>query len=309
MTIETWPALPLDAWQDTATTLHLWTQIVGKVRLAQTPWINHSWHVTLYVTPRGLTTSSIPYGTNEFAIDFDFVDHRLLVQSSDGRTGGFPLKAMTVAAFYRSVMEELDRLDLRVAFRPRPCEIPNPIPFDLDETHGSYDPEYANRYWRILVQAERVFRIFRAPFIGKVSPIHYFWGGPDLAVTRFSGRTAPEHPGGIPGLNDRVTREAYSHEVSSAGFWYGGGPVPRPVFYSYAYPEPPGFAQAKVSPAEAFYTGELREFLLPYETVRTAASPDETLLAFLQSTYEAAADLGRWDRSALERRSELPPSR
>ena len=301
---DAWPALPLEAWQDTADTLHLWTQIVGKVRLAQTPWINHSWHVTLYVTPRGLSTSPVPHGTREFAIDFDFVDHRLLLQSSDGRTGGFPLKAMTVAAFYRLLMEELERLGLRVAIVRRPCEIAAPIPCDRDETHGSYDSECVNRYWRILVQAERVLRVFRAPFIGKVSPIHYFWGAPDLAVTRFSGRTAPEHPGGIPGLPDRVTRDAYSHEVSSAGFWYGGGPVPRPVFYSYAYPEPPGFAQAKVAPAEAFYSTDLREFLLPYDAVRGASSPDETLLAFLRSTYEAAADLGRWDRPALERRSD-----
>lgn len=305
---EVWPALPLEAWQDTADTLHLWTQIVGKVRLAQTPWINHSWHVTLYVTPRGLSTSPVPYGTREFAIDFDFVDHRLSLQSSDGRTGGFPLKAMTVAAFYRLLMEELERLDLRVAIVRRPCEIAAPIPCDLDETHGSYDPEYVNRYWRILVQAQRVFRVFRAPFIGKASPIHYFWGAPDLAVTRFSGRTAPEHPGGIPGLPDRVTRDAYSHEVSSAGFWYGGGPVPRPVFYSYAYPEPSGFAQAKVAPAEAFYSSDLREFLLPYDAVRRASSPDETLLAFLHSTYEAAADLGRWDRPAVERRSDFDRS-
>lgn len=299
---DTWPELPLEAWKDTYATLHLWTQIVGKVRLVQTPWINHSWHVTLYVTPRGLTTSPIPHGMRQFAIDFDFIDHRLIVETSDGGKGGFALRPMTVAAFYRTLMAELEKLGLAVAIVRRPNEIPDAIPFDRDETHGSYDAEYVNRFWRILVQSECVFRAFRARFIGKASPIHLFWGGLDLAVTRFSGRLAPEHPGGIPALPDAITREAYSHEVSSAGFWPGGGPVPQPVFYSYAYPEPKGFAEAKVVPAQAFYSADLREFLLPYDAVRTSASPDETLLAFLQATYEAAADRAGWDRAALERR-------
>ena len=299
--LDTWPALPLEAWSDTHATLHMYLQVVGKVRLVQTPWVNHSWHVTLYVTPRGLTTSSIPHGTREFAIDFDFIDHRLIVQSSDGGTGGFPLQAQSVAAFYRRLMAELARLGLEVSIVRHPSEIPDAIPFDRDEKHASYDPEYANRFWRILVQTQRVFRIFRSRFVGKVSPIHYFWGAPDLAVTRFSGRPAPQHPGGIPGLPDPITREAYSQEVSSAGFWAGGGPVPRPVFYSYAYPEPEGFAQSKVAPSEAAYNSDLREFLLPYDVVRGASSPDETLLSFLQSTYEAAADRAAWDRAALER--------
>jgi len=301
---DVWPELPLEAWSDTSATLHLWTQIVGKVRLVQTPWINHSWHVTLYVTPRGLGTSPDPHGTRAFGIEFDFIDHRLIVQSSDGGVGGFPLKAMSVAAFYRSLMAELTRLGIGVAIVRQPNEVFDPIPFDKDETHRSYDPEYANRFWRILVQSERVFQIFRARFVGKVSPIHYFWGAPDLAVTRFSGRLAPQHPGGIPNLPDAITREAYSHEVSSAGFWAGGGPVPRPVFYSYAYPEPKGFAERKVAPSEAFYSADLREFLLPYDAVRTSAAPDETLLTFLESTYAAAADLAGWDRAALERRCD-----
>lgn len=299
---DAWPELSLEAWKDTYATLHLWTQIVGKVRLAQSPWVNHSWHVTLYVTPRGLGTSPVPHGTREFAIDFDFIDHRLIVQSSDGGRGGFPLKAQSVATFYRSLMEELGKLGLNVSIVRRPNEIPDPIiPFDRDETHGSYDPDYANRFWRVLVQADRVFKDFRARFVGKVSPVHYFWGGPDLAVTRFSGRPAPEHPGGFPNLPDWVTREAYSHEVSSAGFWPGGGPVPYPVFYSYAYPEPKGYAETKVQPSGASFSADLREFLLPYDTVRNAASPDETLLTFLQSTYEAAADRAGWDRASLER--------
>lgn len=297
-----WPELPYEAWKDTYATFHLWTQIVGKVRLVQTPWINHSWHVTLYVTPRGLSTSPIPHGMRQFAIDFDLTDHRLIVDASDGGSGGFPLKPMTVAAFYRSLMAELKKLGLPVTINRHPNEIPgDPILFDRDEAHGSYDPEYVNRFWRILVQSECVLRAFRARFIGKVSPIHYFWGGSDLAVTRFSGRRAPQHPGGIPNLPDAITREAYSHEVSSAGFWAGGDFFPQPVFYAYAYPEPKGFAEAKVAPAQAFYSTDLREFFLPYDAVRTAASPDEMLLAFLQSTYEAAADLGGWDRAALER--------
>jgi hypothetical protein len=279
----------------------MWTQIVGKVRLALSPWINHSWHVTLYVTMRGLTTSAIPHGQRSFQIDFDFVAHRLVIESSDGRSGGFALEPQSVAAFYTRLMGELARLDAQVTINPKPCELPEPIRFDKDEVHCSYDREYANRFWRILVQADRVFKEFRARFIGKCSPVQYFWGAADLAVTRFSGRTAPEHPGGIPNLPDWVTREAYSHEVSSCGFWPGGGAIPYAAFYSYAYPEPPGFASAAVKPAAALYSSDLREFILPYDAVRQSNSPDATLLDFLQATYEAAASLGKWDRASLER--------
>ena len=295
-----WPSLPLEAWSDTCATLHRWFQIVGKIRLAQTPWTNHSWHVTLYVTPRGLTTSPVPYRDRTFDITFDFVHHRLSLACSDGATAGFALEPQSVAAFYRRLMEEMEKLGIRVSIKKKPNEVPDPLPFDRDETHKAYDPEYANRFWRVLVQSDRVFKMFRARFIGKCSPVHFFWGAPDLAVTRFSGRRAPEHPGGVPNLPDRVTREAYSHEVSSAGFWPGGGPVPHPSFYSYAYPEPPGFATAAVSPSGASYSHDLREFILPYDVVRQAESPDDALLAFLQSTYEAAASLGGWERSALE---------
>ncbi len=302
-----WPSLPLDAWSDTCATLHRWTQIAGKIRLAQSPWINHSWHVTLYVTATGLTTSPIPYGTRSFQIDFDFIRHQLTVQSSDGGQGGFSLQPHSVAAFYRRLMEQLARLDLRVNINKKPNEVPDAIPFDQDESHRAYDAEYAQRFWRALVQADRVFKRFRARFIGKCSPVHFFWGAPDLAVTRFSGRPAPEHPGGVPNLPDRVAREAYSHEVSSCGFWPGGGAIDYPAFYSYAYPEPQGFRTAPVAPGPAFYSTELGEFILPYDTVREAKSPDDTLLEFLQSTYEAAANLARWDRDALERREgELP---
>jgi hypothetical protein len=301
---EPWPSLPLEAWSDTYATVHLWSQIVGKVRLAGSPWLNHSWHVTLYVTPRGLTTSPIPHGARTFQIDLDFVEHRLKIESSDGGQRDVPLEPQSVAAFYRRLMRELDELDLPVRISRKPNEIANPIRFDRDEAPRKYDPEYANRFWRVLVQADRVFKIFRSRFIGKCSPVHFFWGSPDLAVTRFSGRRAPEHPGGIPNLPDWVTREAYSHEVSSCGFWPGGGATPYPAFYAYAYPEPPGFADAAVKPGGASYSQDLREFLLPYDRVRESARPDETLLEFLQSTYEAAATLGRWDRDALERSEE-----
>ncbi len=297
---DSWPDLPLDAWQDTYATLHLWMQIVGKIRLTQCSWVNHSWHVPLYVTARGLTTSLIPHGTRNFQIDFDFIDHRLIVQASDGRSAGFALEPMPVAVFYKRLMEELRMLDLNVSIVRKPNEVADPIRFDLDETHRSYDGEYANRFWRILMQADRVFKIFRARFAGKCSPVHLFWGAPDLAVTRFSGRRAPEHPGGVPNLPDWVTREAYSHEVSSCGFWPGGGPIPYAAFYSYAYPEPAGYASAPVSPSEAFYSNDLREFILPYSVVRESQSPDDALIEFLQSTYEAAADLAKWDRKALE---------
>jgi hypothetical protein len=299
-----WPSLPLEAWSDTCATLHLWTQIVGKIRLAQTPWVNHSWHATLYVTSRGLTTSPIPYETRTFEIAFDFISHQLTLQTSDGRVAGLPLEARSVSAFYRRLMDEMGKLGIQVRIRKTPNEVPDAVPFDQDEVHKAYDPDYANRFWRVLVQADRVFKRFRSRFIGKCSLVHFFWGAPDLAVTRFSGRRAPEHPGGVPNLPDRVTREAYSHEVSSCGFWPGGGPVPHAAFYSYAYPEPGGFSEAAVEPAGAFYSKDLREFILPYDVVRLASSPDETLLAFLQTTYAAAADRAQWDRAALERSNE-----
>jgi hypothetical protein len=297
-----WPELPLDAWADTYATLHRWMQIVGKVRLVQGPWLNHCWDSTLYVTARGLSTSPVAHGPRTFQVDFDFVEHRLRIESSDGGSGGFPLRAESVASFYRGLQEELESLGLPVRINKRPNEVPDPVPFDEDEAHAAYDPEYANRFWRVLVQCERVFRTFRGRFIGKCSPVHFFWGAPDLAVTRFSGRVAPEHPGGIPNLPDRVTRDAYSHEVSSAGFWPGGGPVSHAVFYSYAYPEPAGFSAASVRPGQAFWSADLKEFLLPYDVVRTSEDPDAVLIEFLQSTYEAAANLGKWDRDALERR-------
>ena len=300
---EPWPTLPLAEWQDTYATLHMWTQIVGKVRLIQTPWVNHSWHVPLYVTTRGLTTSPIPHGTRTFEIAFDFVDHRLVVTTSDGTSRTLALAPRAVADFYRELMAALAELDVPVRIHAKPNEVDPAIPFAQDREHHAYDPEYANRFWRILVQTDRVMRTFRACFLGKCSPIHFFWGSFDLALTRFSGRTAPPHPGGVPNLPDWVAREAYSHEVSSCGFWPGGGPLPMPVFYAYAYPEPPGFAAARVRPAHASYNGDLHEFVLPYDAVRTAADPDEAQLAFLQSTYEAAADDAHWDRAALERAS------
>lgn len=296
-----WPALTLREWTDTRDTLHMWLQIVGKVRLKQTPPINHSWHATSYVTSRGLSTSPIPHGDRTFQIDFDFIDHRLVISDNAGATGGFPLEPQSVATFYKRLMAELDRMNLAVRIFAKPNEVPDALPFASDETHRAYDADAVNRFWRILVQADRVMKRFRSRFTGKCSPVHLFWGAMDLAVTRFSGRPAPEHPGGIPNLPDRITREAYSHEVSSCGFWAGTPPVDYPAFYAYAYPEPPGFAAAPVRPAQAFYSADMHEFILPYDAVRTSATPDDTLLEFLQSTYEAAADLARWDRTALER--------
>jgi hypothetical protein len=298
---EAWPALPLEDWQETYATLHLWTQIVGKVRLVQTPWVNHSWHATLYVTARGLGTGPIPYGSRVFQLDFDFIGHELTVQSDDGRKGRVALQPQSVAAFYARLMAEMRKLDLHVNINCMPNELPNPIRFDQDDAHAAYDADYVNRFWRILVQADRVFTAFRARFLGKCSPVHFFWGAPDLAVTRFSGRRAPQHPGGVPYLPDWVAREAYSEEVSSCGFWPGGGSIPYAAFYSYAYPEPLNFAAAPVQPVGAFYSADLREFILPYDVVRASASPDHTLLQFLQSTYAAAADLSNWDRGRLER--------
>jgi hypothetical protein len=258
------------------------------------------------VTARGLSTSPIPHGIRTFQIDFDFVTHQLILQTSDGGAGQFALEPQSVAAFYTRLMGEMGQLGLHVDIYRKPNEVADPIPFDQDETHRSYDREYANRFWRILVQADRVFKEFRSRFIGKCSPVHFFWGAPDLAVTRFSGRRAPEHPGGIPNLPDRVTRDAYSHEVSSCGFWPGGGAIPYAAFYSYAYPEPAGFSAAPVKPDAAFYSADFREFILPYDAVRQAESPDSTLLEFLQSTYEAAANLARWDRSSLEPANVVP---
>jgi len=295
-----WPALPFAEWKDTGITLHMWTQIVGKIRLTLTPWTNHSWHVTLYVTSRGLTTSPIPHGVCTFEIQFDFINHQLLVDKSDGARRKLELKPQSVADFYRTLMRTLEDLDLPVTINTMPNEIENPVPLDQDEEHHSYDPEYANRFWRVLVQSDRVFKEFRSRFCGKCSPVHFFWGSFDLAVTRFSGRPAPPHPGGVPHLPDAITREAYSQEVSSLGFWPGNAAIPTPVFYSYAYPEPPGFAGAKVQPLEVYYESKLREYILPYDAVRTAEKPDEVLLDFAQSAYDAASKLGKWDRDALE---------
>jgi hypothetical protein len=300
-----WPSLPFEGWKDTYATLHRWTQIIGKIRLAQTPWVNHSWHTTLYVTSRGLTTSPIPYGPRTFQIDLDFVQHRLFIQTTDGGFKTMPLAPRSVADFYRELFANLAELSLDVKIHTLPNEIENPIPLDCDEEHAAYDADAAHRFWLALVQADRVFKRFRTGFIGKCSPVHFFWGGFDLAVTRFSGRRAPVHPGGVPHLPDWVTREAYSHEVSSCGFWPGSAQAPLPVFYAYAYPEPDGFRTARVRPSAAGYNASLREFICPYDEVRQAASPDEELLAFLQSAYEAAADLGAWDRSELDRNSPV----
>ncbi|MGA8548708.1 MAG: DUF5996 family protein [Stellaceae bacterium] len=295
-----WPSLPFAEWRETCATLHRWTQVVGKIRLAQAPLINHWWQVPLYVTSRGLTTSPIPYGARSFQIDFDFIAHRLMIRTSDGRAEGLALRPLSVADFHGEVIERLKALGIEVRIWTTPVEIPDPIPFEQDRQHGAYDADYANRFWRILVQADRVLTAFRARFIGKASPVHFFWGSFDLAVTRFSGRRAPLHPG-APNVADLVTREAYSHEVSSCGFWPGGAGFEQPMFYSYAYAEPAGFKDAPVRPAAASYAREMGEFILPYDAVRQAAAPDETLLDFLQSTYEAAATLAHWDRAALER--------
>lgn len=298
-----WPALSYEDWAPTLATLHLWTQVVGKVRLERMPWMNHSWHVPLYVTGRGLGTSLIPVGERSFEMDFDFVDHRLVIRVTDGSEASVALEPKTVAAFYQEVMEALDGLRLGTRIHTQPSELADGIPFEKDTTHEDYDAEAVVRFWRALVQVDRVFKAFRARFIGKVSPVHFFWGSFDLAVTRFSGRDAPPHPGGVPAMPDWVAREAYSHEVSSAGFWPGGNGF-EASFYAYAYPKPEGFADMPV-PEGAYYSQELDEYVMPYEAVRSAASPDTVLLAFLQSTYEAAADRAGWDRTALEK--ELVP--
>jgi hypothetical protein len=298
---EAWPMLPLAEWQDTFSTLHRWLQIVGKTRLSLAPAVNHSWHVTLYLTARGLTTSPMPYGQGTAEVELDFIDHKLLIQTSEGATRNLALAPKSVADFYREYRALLDELGLPVRIRPVPSELEDTLPFPEDHQHRSYDRDYAARCWRLLAQADRVLQRFRGRFIGKCSPVHFFWGAFDLACTRFSGRVAPQHPGGVPNLPDRVVREAYSHECISAGWWPGGGAVPEPAFYSYCYPEPSGFPSARIQPAAAYYNQDLREFVLPYETVRTADRPDEVLLEFLQSTYEAGAQLGGWDRRALER--------
>ena len=291
-----WPELPIEAWQDTCATLHLWTQIAGKVRLALSPLINHWWEVPLYVNARGLTTSAIPCGDRIFEIQFDFIEHALHIQTSWGPTKTLPLKPQSVADFYAAFMRALQSLGIEVKIWTMPCEVPNPIRFESDTQHASYDPEYVHRFWQILILCNNVFQEFRAAFIGKDSPIHFFWGSFDLAVTRFSGRRAPARPGA-----DLVTREAYSHEVISAGFWPGGGDIKGAAFYAYAAPEPSGFGEQKVKPAEAYYHPQLKEFLLMYDDVRRAPSPRQALLDFLQSTYETGANLAHWDRKELER--------
>jgi hypothetical protein len=296
-----WPALPLAAWRDIYATLQLWTQIVGKVRMKLTPWLNHSWSVALYVTLRGLGTGPIPLDGCDLAIDFDFLDHVLWLQLSDGRFHQIMLRPVSVAEFYGEVMEALAALGVAVRIDELPNEIEGAVPFSQDRVHASYDRDFANRHFRILSATARVLAHFRTGFLGKASPVHFFWGSFDLAVTRFSGRPAPLlTTSATPGLPLAVARESYSHEVSSAGFWPGGGPIDYPAYYSYAYPEPSGFAAAKVRPAAAFYFDGFGQFILPYEAVRNAPEPEGALMEFLQSTYDAAADLGKWDRAALE---------
>ena len=294
-----WPDLSYPAWRDTAATLQLWTQIVGKVRMVLSPWVNHGWQVTFYVTARGLSTSSIPVGDEALDIEFDFVGHQLIARISRGEQRTLRLEPQSVADFYRRFMELLNGIGVSVAINERPNEVSNPIPFSKDQLHRSYDAGAAHAFWRVLLQADRVFKLFRSGFIGKVSPVHFFWGSFDLAVTRFSGRKAPLHRGGITGLPDAVTREAYSHEVSSAGFWPGNDAFPRAAFFSYAYPAPEGFRDRPVPPG-AYFDTQLGEFILPYDAVRAASEPDALLLNFLTSTYEAAAETGGWDRAALE---------
>jgi hypothetical protein len=303
---ELWPDLPLQAWEDTCETLHLWTQVVGKVRLALAPMANHWWQVPLYLTCRGLTTSPIPYAARCFQIDFDFINHRLDILVSDGRSECIRLQPRSVADFYEEVMGRLGTLGIEVTIGTRPCEVAEAIPFEADRQHSAYDSAQANRFWRVLLRADRVLKAFRAGFIGKASPVHFFWGSFDLAASRFSGRLAPPHPGGVPNLPDWAVREAYSHEVCSCGFWPGNGGFGRAAFYAYAYPEPRGFAQAKVAPGAAYYSADLREFILPYDDLRRESAADHLLMAFLESTYLAAADLGHWDRPALERRPSGP---
>lgn len=300
-TPEDWPELPFDEWSDTAATLHLWTQIIGKIRLSQTPWMNHSWHVPLYVTARGLTTGPIPFGARTVDLKFDFIDQRLLVDANDGRRTSVHLKPRSVAEFYAAVTAAMAEVGFEFQIHKVPSEIADAVPFDEDHDHDAYDAGYASRFWQALVQVDRVFKEFRSRFIGKASPVHFFWGSFDLAVTRFSGAEAPAHPGGVPNFPDWVAREAYSHAVSSAGFWPGGGGVDFAAFYAYAYPAPEGFSGQPVSPSSAYWSDDLGEFLLPYDDVRKSRSPDETLLDFLESTYVAAREGSDWNRDELER--------
>jgi hypothetical protein len=295
---ELWPALPNDAWKDTYATLHMWSQVVGKVALVQAPPLNHSWGISLDVTPRGLTTKTLPHGDRSFTIAFDFIEHQLVIQTADGDRQSLPLEPRSVAEFHRTVMATLTEMRLPVRIWPVPVEIPDPIPFEQDTVHHSYDPEAATRFWRVLLQVNRVFTQSRVDFVGKSSPSHFFWGSFDLAVTRFSGRPAPPRDG------PAFMREAYSHEVISHGFWPGSGPVLEPAFYAYAVPEPDGLKTARVRPPAAFYHTEMSEFILPYEAVRTAASPAAEIAAFIESTYDQAATLAHWDRAALERRPQ-----
>jgi len=301
---EAWPALPLAAWADTYATLHMWTQIVGKVRLALSPHVNHWWEVPFYVNSRGLTTSPIPYSKGVFEVQFDFIDHKIDVSTSLGEIKSIRLEPRTVAEFETEFLSLVHSLGIEVKIWNMPMEIPNPIRFDQDRVHGAYDARYANAFWRILVTVDSVLKEFRSGFIGKVSPVHFFWGSFDLCVTRFSGRRAPERPGA-----DAITREAYSHEVSSVGFWPGGGDIKGAAFYSYAAPEPPGFGERAVQPAAALYAKQMGEYLLMYDDVRSSTSPNSALLDFCQSTYEAAADLGKWDRAALESPASKQSSR
>lgn len=298
-----WPRLPLEEWESTYATLHRWMQIVGKTRMALTPMQNHWWNAPLYLSARGLTTSPIPYDDREFEVEFDFIDHLLAVRTSDGERRGIPLEPHSVADFYRRYMALLTAVDIDVEIWPFPSEIPDTTPFTEDEAHASYDPDAAYRCWRILAQTDRALKEFRGRFLGKSSPSHVWWGAFDISCTRFSGRTAPRHPGGIPNLPDSITVEAYSHECISAGWWPGsvGGPIAEPAFYAYSYPVPPGCDAAPVKPEAAYYHPQMGEWILPYESVRTSADPHATLLEFFQSTYEAAADLAKWDRKALER--------
>jgi hypothetical protein len=293
---EAWPALPLEQWEDTRATLHMWTQIVGKVRLEQTPLVNHWWNVPLYVSARGLTTTAMPYGERFFEMEFDFVDHFLVIKCSDGASANVALEPKSVATFYQQTMAALRSLGLELSIWKMPAEIPDPIPFDEDEQHASYDREYVERCWQVLRSSEKVLQDFRSRFIGKCSPVHFFWGSFDLAVTRFSGRPAPARPDADP-----ITREAYSHEVISHGWWPGQGPLGKPAFYSYTAPAPDGLANAPLKPSQAYYSNDLSEFLLLYDDVRNAADPEAALMDFCQSTYEAGANLAGWDRASLER--------
>ena len=304
-----WPRLPLDQWADTQTTLHRWAQMMGKTRLALAPMQNHWWQVVLYVTSRGLTTSPIPYHGRTFEISFDFTDHQLIAETSDGDRRALALEPRSVADFFAAYKELLRSLDIEARILPIPMEMPDALPFTDDRIHSSYDPEAAHRCWQVLVQVDEVLKEFRGRFLGKSSPSHFWWGAFDIACTRFSGRTAPLHPGGIPNCPDYVMREGYSHECVSAGWWAGsvGSPVPEPAFYAYAYPEPPGYDAASMRPEGAYYDRQMREWILPYENVRTAADPEGAVLDFLQSTYEAGADLAKWDRAALERSAGWTP--